>query len=114
MNIKLFFLVCLTFLFVACSKEDEKKEGIACDGSNLTYNSGIASIINASCNGSSCHGSGSQHGAFTTYAGLQAVISSGIFNNRVVVKQDMPQGSDLTTSQLNKIKCWVDNGYPEN
>ena len=110
------FLLVFVFVFVGCNKDDENKaSGISCDGSNLTYNAGISAIINPNCNNSNCHNAGSPHGDFTTYGGMQGVISSGAFNNRVLVSQDMPQGSaTLTQSQLNKLKCWVDNGFPEN
>jgi len=113
MFLKKLMFVFLVILFFSCSKE-EKKTSIACDGSNLTYNTGVSSIINNSCNSSNCHGSGSSHGSFTTYSGLQTVISSGSFNSSVLTNQNMPKGSSLTQNQLNELKCWVDNGYPEN
>lgn len=106
-------MMLLSVSIFGCSKED-KKMSVTCDGSNLAYNTGISSIINANCNNSSCHGSNSPHGSFTTYSGLQGVISNGAFNSQVIVNQTMPQGSSLTQSELNKLKCWVDNGYPEN
>ncbi len=109
-------LVIFSFIvFFACSKDDDEVTTTTCDGSNLTYNSGVSAIINSNCNASGCHNSGSQHGDFTTYSGLQGVTTNGAFNSRVIVLQDMPQGSAvLTQSQLNKLKCWVDNGFPEN
>ena len=108
------FLI-LIFLLASCSKDDEIVSGITCDGSNLGYNSGISAIINSNCNSSNCHNSGSVHGDFTTYTGMSVVLRNGSFNNRVLVVQNMPQGSaTLTKSQLNKLKCWVDNGFPEN
>lgn len=100
-------------LSASCSKE-EKKENISCDGSNLTYNSGVSSIINSNCTTSGCHGSGSSNGNYTTYSGLKSIINNGQFNKSVLVNQNMPKGSSLSESELNKLKCWVDNGYPEN
>ena len=113
LSIVIFFSV---FALFGCSKDDEKETlTVACDGSNLVYNSGISAIINSNCNASGCHNSGSSHGDFTTYSGLQGFTTNGSFNNRVINLQDMPQGSaTLTQSQLNKLKCWVDNGFPEN
>lgn len=114
-NLLSIFLVFLFILSSGCSKDEEKTTETACDNSNLTYNSGVSSIINASCNASNCHNTGSPHGGFTSYSGLQPTFSNGSFNNRVLVSQDMPQGSaTLSQDQLNKIKCWVDNGFPEN
>jgi hypothetical protein len=115
MNLFKALLVLFSFLlFFSCSKDDEKITPV-CDGSNLTYNSGIAAIINANCTASNCHNSGSANGSWTSYAGMQGVISSGAFNSRVLSLQDMPRGSaTLSQGQLNQLKCWVDNGYPEN
>lgn len=106
-----FLLPVFFFCLFSCSKDDE---AIECDGSNLTYNSGISSIINSNCNASGCHGNASSNGDFTSYANLQGVINNGRFNNRVLITKDMPQGSSLTDGQLSQIKCWADNGFPEN
>ncbi len=116
MLLRLLFCCCFCFVVLTrCKKDDEKKvSGITCDGSNLTYNTGISTIINTNCNSSNCHNSGSPHGDFTSYGGLQGVIINGSFNNSVLIDQVMPQGSTLSQDQLNKIKCWVDNGYPQN
>ncbi|MCB0400608.1 MAG: hypothetical protein KDD41_00845 [Flavobacteriales bacterium] len=103
----------LSLFFLACSKEENKTTGITCDGSNLTYNSGIASIINSNCTSSNCHGNNSSVGDFTSYNGLKTVINNGQFNSTVLVSKSMPRGSKLSDSQLSKLKCWVDNGYPE-
>ena len=113
MKIAPIFILFILFS-LSCSKDKNKVTGIACDGSNLAYNTGISAIINASCNASNCHGSGSSHGSFTSYAGLKPFLTNGSFNNSVLNNQNMPKGADLTKSQLDKIKCWVDNGYPEN
>ena len=113
-HIRLTLLTSFFILIFACSK-DKKVSGITCDGSNLAYNTGVSDIINSNCNSSGCHNSGSQHGSFTSFSGLQGVIASGAFNSQVLIDQAMPQGSaTLTKSQLDKLKCWVDNGYPEN
>ena len=105
---------CFFVFLSACSKDDEKLTPV-CDGSNLTYNTGISAIINANCTASNCHNFGSSNGSFTSYSGMLGVIGNGAFNNRVLSVQDMPRGSaTLTQGQLNQLKCWVDNGFPEN
>lgn len=106
----LVFLLSVLML-IGCSKDETKTA--ECDNSNLTYNSGISTIINNNCNTSGCHGAGSSNGVFTSYSGLTSVIGNGKFNDRVINKQDMPQGSSLNQTQLNQLKCWVDNNYPE-
>lgn len=114
-SLRLSLLFFLIFTIFSCSKDEEEVVPVVCDGSNLTYNSGISAIINSNCNASNCHGNNSSHGSYTSFAELQTVMNNGKFNSRVLITQDMPQGSaTLTQSQLNKLKCWVDNGFPEN
>jgi len=83
-----------------------------CDGSSPTYDADISLIIQQNCN--QCHGSGSSNGDLSTYAGISTVTSNGKFEQEVLTNQTMPQNGSLTEAQLNKIKCWVENGYPEN
>ncbi len=109
-----FLFIFSFFLLFSCSKDDEVLTP-SCDGSNLTYNSGISSIINSNCTNSGCHNSGSSNGSWTSYNGMQSSLNNGRFNSRVLVKQDMPKGSaTLTQTQLNQLKCWADNGFLEN
>lgn len=107
-------LLFTTIFLIGCSKGDEKITPV-CDGSNLTYSSGISAIINSNCNNSGCHNSGSSNGDYTSYVGLKGTLTNGNFNSRVLNRQDMPKGSaTLSETQLNQLKCWVNNGYPEN
>jgi len=96
-------------LLAACNK----KQNAACDGSSPTYESEIKAIISANCGSSSCHGSGSSNGDFTTYANLKPVLNNGKFKSEVIDKQSMPKNGKLTSSELSKIVCWKDNNYPE-
>lgn len=91
-------------ILIACKKDD--KFVPVCDGSNPTYDANIATIINQNC--VSCHSQ------YNTYSGLSNIINSGAFEREVLNDQTMPQGSNLSEAQLNQIKCWVENGYPEN
>ena len=83
-----------------------------CDGSSPTYDADISLIIQQNC--VQCHGSGSSNGNYSNFAGLATVISNGKFEQEVLTNQTMPQNGSLTEAQLNKIKCWVENNYPEN
>ena len=107
----------LGVLLVLSSCKDDRLEP-ECDGSSPTYDGQIQSIIQQNCNASSCHGSGSNNGDFTTYAGLQPYLNNGngSFRQEVLQDQTMPKGASntLTQNELNAIQCWVENGYPEN
>lgn len=89
---------------VACKKS--QKVTVNCDGSTPTYNSYVKGIVNSNC--TSCHSS------YSTYAGLSAITSNGKFEKEVLINQTMPDGGSLTQDELNKLQCWVNNGFPEN
>ena len=96
---------------ISCKKDTVSP---TCDGTNSTYTSNIKTIIDNNCLSSGCHGSGSSNGDFTTYEGLKTYCDNGKFQSQVLDNQTMPKGSSLSSDQLNKIQCWIDNGYPKN
>jgi hypothetical protein len=104
-------VIAAAIIFNACKKDNYKP---VCDGSNLTYNSGISAIISSSCLSSSCHGAGSSNPNFTTYALLHPYLTNGKFKTKVIDEKSMPKTGKLSNDQLNKIECWVENNYPEN
>jgi hypothetical protein len=108
---KLLLVPLALMLLIACKKGDNKHIA-ECDGSAPTYVSDVQAIITANCNG--CHGSGSSHGDFSTYAGLSTVTTNGKFQQKVLDDQSMPTSGPLNSSDLDKLKCWVENGFPEN
>lgn len=81
----------------------------------ISYSATIAPIISTNCTTSSgCHGSGSVNGDYTTYSGLAAKATNGSLNNRVVVVKDMATfpilSTPLTTDEIGKIDCWIQQG----
>ena len=100
-------LVLLSGIF-SCKKDADTKLTPSCDGSHPTYQNTIKSIIDARCATAGCHPN------YNTYQGLRNDLEGGDFRREVLVNQTMPQGSSLTQDQLNKIQCWVNDGYPEN
>lgn len=86
-------------------KKSKKKVTPVCDGTNATYNNTVKAIVNSNC--VSCHSN------YSSYSGLSGITSNGQFAQHVLTDQDMPKGSSLTSDQLNKIQCWVNNGYPQ-
>ena len=106
----LLFTSSLALLTFSCNKTEAFVP--VCDGSSPTYDADIASIIQQNC--IQCHGSGSSNGNYSTFSGLSVVTADGKFEKEVLTDQTMPQTGSLSEAQLNKIKCWVENGYPEN
>lgn len=97
------FLVILSGV-LSCNKSKNKITPL-CDGSSPTYNSFVASLISTNC--ASCHD-------YSTYAKLSTITQSGAFTQYVLTEQSMPKKSSLSESDLHKLQCWVDNGFPEN
>jgi len=106
-----FYLVVLLPLVVGCK---DKKLTPSCNGDSPTYDNGISAIINAECNGTTCHATGASQAEFTSYAGMALSLSNGNFEKKVLIDQTMPRNDFLTQDQIDLIQCWVDNGYPEN
>lgn len=83
-----------------------------CD--SISYAKHIVPLINTQCATVGCHSSGSGNGDFTAYVGVKAKVDNNTFNNRVVVLGDMPPGGALQSADLEKIKCWLGKGAPNN
>jgi hypothetical protein len=79
----------------------------ACD--TVTYTKHIAPIISQACG---CHGPGFFKGDLTNYTGVKAKVDNGTFKKEVITNKTMPQGSSLSSKQLELITCWLDKGAP--
>lgn len=108
---KYLLIFSLAIAFIACNKNKNKHVAM-CDGSSPTYDSDVQLIVNSNCGG--CHGAGSPDGDYSTYAGLSSITSNGKFESEVLDKQSMPTSAPLSDADLDLLKCWVDNGFPEN
>lgn len=79
----------------------------------VSYASEIAPILNASCNFSSCHGAGNGSRSFTSYSNVAA--KAALIKLRTSNLSMPPPGSaDLTTAEIQRIACWVDDGAKNN
>jgi uncharacterized membrane protein len=88
-------------LLTSCGKQE-----VVCDGSTRTYDADIKVIIDDNC--VSCHSS------YDTYSGVMTDVDNGSFETEVISRQSMPREGDLTRDELTKIKCWLEQGAPEN
>ncbi|MEW6467911.1 MAG: hypothetical protein AB1458_03255 [Bacteroidota bacterium] len=115
----LLFIVIGTIATGSCTRDKGNpliSQASNCDTS-ITYTQTIAPIISQYCSTTpGCHVTGFTAGDFTSYAGLKIKLDAGVFQNRVFVVRDMPQTPNppLPDSVFNKLKCWVDEGYPNN
>lgn len=109
--------ISVLFITTACNEEDDTIAPEACDDANYTY-SEVRSIFNNNCTG--CHSYGEEgvaSGDFTTYQGISDVISSNTSLFISVLKSTnenvrMPPAENLSISDIQKLECWIDAGYP--
>ena len=97
---------------ISCRKNEYKN--IDCNSIQSTYSSDIFPLVSAKCNSSGCHSAGSSRGDFTTYQGLKVKADNGSLEKSVLLDKDMPPSGALSQDERNKIKCWLNNGSPNN
>lgn len=111
----LVFIGCLLTLS-ACHKDQTKIPGDC--GTVISYSNDIVPIIQGSCMtgpGIECHSAW-----ITEHANIVNYIKNDSWQNEIWVSYTMPKipnafGIDsLTASEVQLMRCWVDQGYPEN
>lgn len=111
---KLFLLFTVALLWSACSYEkgEVPVAEIPCD--SMSYATNIVPILNEACN--SCHvPGGGGTGDFSSYPELKLAADNGSLKRQVMSKAMPPAGSpEITDRQRSMIKCWVEQGAPQN
>ena len=114
----LLWIVGIVLIILSCERDKLPVPSTECTD-ELSYQSDIESIIQTSCAYAGCHISGTPGIIdYSTYNGLLQVIESGAFEERVLIQMNMPPmnangPTSLTEDQKNKIRCWLQQGYPE-
>lgn len=108
---RLLVLASLIMLLQACYNDKEEELypndfNNNADTSAVTYGGFVQPLIGSKCVG--CHPE------YNSFNGLKVVVDNGKFNNRVLVKQDMPPSGPLSPSDRDKLKRWLDAGAPNN
>lgn len=112
MKITVIIISLMLLTILACQKDDYNN--IDCSTINATFANDVNPIIKSNCLSSGCHNTGSKDGDFTTYAGIKTKANNGSLNRRVLTVKDMPSSGALSLSDRKKIKCWINNGAPNN
>ncbi len=113
LSILLFALVSLS----SCLKD--KVYPFGCD-TIISYESEIRPIIESSCKTGLGAGSGCHDAWIDNYSQIKSTLILGNWQNEVFVEKTMPVmpndwGIDsLTAEEIKIMKCWIDQGYPEN
>ncbi|RMF21163.1 MAG: hypothetical protein D6765_15900 [Bacteroidetes bacterium] len=100
-----------------------------CDTLQVTYVNFVKPIIDESCAYAGCHDGlgGIGPGDYTTYDGMLPVLNGGQFKDRVFDRRDDPvvgmppdksvypesQKDNLTSGELDLLRCWMEAGFPE-
>ena len=114
------WMVCLGLCLFACSYDEiERDPGDLECLTEYSYEKNIQFIIQDNCAYSGCHnGASAAPGNFVDFDGLKSRIDNGSFAERVIDFRDMPpqdgDPSELSEEDLNAIRCWAEQGYPEN
>ncbi len=112
---------CFLLLHSSCVSESLDPDPALVCNTVVTYDDQMAEIIDNSCAYVGCHdGGGDAPGDYTNFAVLSTNLNE-TFERRVVEEQNMPpeyapEGSPktLTADELNLMRCWIEDGYPEN
>lgn len=116
-TLRLALLFAVVLVSSSCLKE--KTEPAECF-EEVSYEFEIRPIIESSCKTQAGAGTGCHDAWIDNYSQIESLCQSGSWQNRVLVVKDMPVmpnswGIDsLTSQEIQKMKCWIDQGYPEN
>ena len=91
-------------LIVACKKSNTNPGFTPnCTGAAKSFSRDVFPVFKSVCSG--CHSN------FSSYSQIYADRSS--IRSRIV-DVSMPQNGSASTTQLNNVVCWIDNGAPNN
>ncbi len=113
-----FLILSLALLSSSCLKD--KTQSLADCSVDISYTMDIRPIIENSCKTQAGPGTGCHDAWIDDYAPIKSYINSGTWQNEVFTEKTMPEipntwGIDsLTTEEIQTMKCWIEQGYPEN
>ena len=79
----------------------------------ITYTADIKPILVAKCNFSGCHPDNGDWFTYSVAKSNAALIKTKTGNGSMPKDDGVGKGGDLTSTQIAKIACWVDDGAPE-
>lgn len=116
----IYSLALCTFLFVACSDDEDPMMNMNNNNDDcseqISYASDVVPIINTACALSGCHVAGFASGDFTTFDAVQSRASRVVarITSGSMPPSNTPGPSSLTDSQIETIECWVEQGAMNN
>ncbi|MBK8502849.1 MAG: hypothetical protein IPL46_11885 [Saprospiraceae bacterium] len=105
-------LLCVILYIAGCTR-DQVDIPEPCDEVK-SYNDAIRDILRNKCNTSGCHDGASGVGNYNSYSGVRRVVETGEFRQEVVIEKTMPKDGTLSDEEFSLLRCWSENGFPEN
>ena len=108
------------FIQSSCLKEKTHTPGQYNCPDLISYSVDIQPIINTSCVTNQGPGTGCHDAWIFSYDNVVVEIEAERWQNTVFTLMTMPKIPNdfsidsLTTDQIDKMKCWIQQGYPEN
>jgi len=119
-KISLLAFLSISFLTISCLKDKTTPiDSTACT-TIVSYSLDIVPIINTSCVTNQGPGTGCHDAWIFQYSGVQTYLDLNIWQNEVLIERTMPEipnvfGIDsLSANEYQLMKCWINQGYPEN
>jgi len=113
-------LIVLSFGFQSCLKEKTKPFDPTACTTVISYSLDITPIINTSCMTNLGPGTGCHDAWITDYELVKNYLDLGIWQDEVLHKKTMPEiPNDFSIDSLSQdeyktMKCWIEQGYPQN
>lgn len=114
----LFYAFFILFALSSCLKDKTVPLGECSE--TVSYAADIRPIIEATCKTGLGPGTGCHDAWIDNYDPIKSYIISNTWQNVVLTEKTMPKfpnsfGIDsLTEENLKAMKCWIEQGYPQN
>lgn len=116
LSIIIIVVLSITILLpIGCTK-DKLVDNFMCDENERVTYDDVRSILNQTCAASTeCHANGGIPPFYTNYEEMLPSLIPEKFEDRVIIKQDMPQEGwpELDSLQYATLRCWIEGGYLE-
>lgn len=115
----LFGLMVISLLSSCLKAKTEPVNAAECP-TVISYSLEIEPIIHASCMTNLGPGTGCHDAWITNYDNVKSYLDLGIWQADVLIDKTMPKIPNdfaidsLTADELQVMKCWIDQGYPQN
>jgi uncharacterized membrane protein len=117
MRIRAIGVVLTSWLLYSCTADKAELldgSGFNCSVTPASYSRDIQGIMQNKCATAGCHNSTSASGGVILENYNQVQASAARIRVRVVEQKTMPTNGALPAIEIEKIRCWIDNGAPNN